>query len=160
MPSERLSSGLSGVAGEYFVAGELSRLGYIASITLRNTRGIDILASNIDATRSVGIQVKTRQDTGTSWMLTRKAEEQLEGDVADNLFYVFVSLNGGEAPTFHVVPRKVVADYVRTNHQRWLDTPGMHGQLHRDNAVRTFRDTEGHFRNAWHTLGLDIGVVP
>jgi len=57
----RLSTGLSGVAGEYFVAAELSRRGYVASLTLRNTRGIDILASNTDATRSVGIQVKANQ---------------------------------------------------------------------------------------------------
>ena len=51
----RLSTILSGVAGEYFVAAELSRRGYIASITLRNTRGVDILAINADATRSVSI---------------------------------------------------------------------------------------------------------
>jgi len=49
---------LSGIAGEYFVAGELSRRGYIASITLRNTASIDILASNGE--RTVNIQVKTR----------------------------------------------------------------------------------------------------
>jgi len=36
------SSQLTGVAGEYFVAAELSRRGFIASITMRNTRGIDI----------------------------------------------------------------------------------------------------------------------
>jgi len=51
----------AGIAGEYFVAAELSRRGYVASITLRNTRGIDILASNKDATKSVGILVKTCQ---------------------------------------------------------------------------------------------------
>jgi hypothetical protein len=39
-----LSSGLAGVAGEYFVAAELSRHGFIASVTLRNSKGIDILA--------------------------------------------------------------------------------------------------------------------
>jgi hypothetical protein len=55
---------LCGVAGEYFVAAELSRRGYVASLTLRNTRGIDILASNIDATKSVGIQVKAIQGKG------------------------------------------------------------------------------------------------
>ena len=38
-----LSSGLAGVAGEYFVAAELSRHGFIAFVTLRN-KGIDILA--------------------------------------------------------------------------------------------------------------------
>jgi hypothetical protein len=37
MNSKRISGVLSGVAGEYLVAGELSRRGYIASIPLRNT---------------------------------------------------------------------------------------------------------------------------
>jgi hypothetical protein len=41
----KLESTQVGVAGEYFVAAELSLRGYIASITLRNTRGIDIIAS-------------------------------------------------------------------------------------------------------------------
>ena len=48
---------LSGIAGEYFVAGELSRKGYIASITLRNTAGIDIIASN-------KLQVIRREELG------------------------------------------------------------------------------------------------
>ena len=47
---------LAGVAGEYFVAAELSRRGFIASITLRNTRGIDIVVTNKYATKNVTIQ--------------------------------------------------------------------------------------------------------
>ena len=86
----RLSRGLSGVAGEYFVAAELSRRGYIASITLRNTKGIDILASNEDASRSVGIQVKTSQNRNKEWILSKGAEDYFN----DNLFYVFVELRG------------------------------------------------------------------
>jgi hypothetical protein len=43
---------LAGVAGEYFVAAELSRRGFIASITLRNTRGIDIVVTNKEATKN------------------------------------------------------------------------------------------------------------
>jgi hypothetical protein len=42
----KINSQLAGVSGEYFVAAELSRRGFIASITMRNTRGIDILAIN------------------------------------------------------------------------------------------------------------------
>ncbi|MBN2094879.1 MAG: hypothetical protein JW727_02425 [Candidatus Aenigmarchaeota archaeon] len=56
---DKLSSILCGVSGEYFVAAELSRRGHIASITLRNTKGVDILCSNAEATKTVGIQVKT-----------------------------------------------------------------------------------------------------
>src|SRR5262249_53415169 len=82
----KLSGIQAGIAGEYLVAAELSRLGYVASLTLRNTRGIDILASNKDATKSVGIQVKTSQRATADWVLSKKAEQ----DVAENLFYVFV----------------------------------------------------------------------
>src|SRR5258706_15086541 len=101
----RLSTGLSGVAGEYFVAAELSRRGYVASLTLRNTRGIDILASNKDATKSVGIQVKTSQRAKAEWVMTKKAQQ----DLAANLLYVFVCLPPDAPATFHILPRKVVA---------------------------------------------------
>jgi hypothetical protein len=59
----KIPSVLAGVAGEYFVAAELSRRGHIASISLRNTRGIDIIATNKEASRSVTIQCKTNQLT-------------------------------------------------------------------------------------------------
>lgn len=48
-----LESTLVGVAGEYFVAAELSLRGYLASVTLRNSRGIDIIASSADASKLV-----------------------------------------------------------------------------------------------------------
>ena len=60
---------LAGVAGEYFVAAELSRRGFIASITLRNTRGIDIVVTNKDATKTVTIQ---RPKLG-QWLAQEKA---------------------------------------------------------------------------------------
>src|SRR6266576_6346977 len=82
--TKKLSTIQAGIAGEYFVAAELSRRGYVASLTLRNTRGIDILVSNADATKSVGIQVKTKQGRGADWMLNKKVET----DIAQNLFFV------------------------------------------------------------------------
>src|SRR5918911_905978 len=94
----RLSTLLSGVAGEYFVAAELSRRGYIASITLRNTRGVDVLVTNTAATRTVSIQVKTNQGSEKDWILSRNVER----DFDENLFFVFVNLNGiAGIPTYH-----------------------------------------------------------
>src|SRR5437867_11718293 len=90
----------AGIAGEYFVAAELSRRGYVASLTLRNTRGIDLLVSNSDATKTVGVQVKTNQNNRREWVLNKKAE----AEDAENLFYVFVRLNRTSAPAFHIVP--------------------------------------------------------
>jgi hypothetical protein len=147
----KLSSVQTGVAGEYFVAAELSRRGFVASITLRNTRGIDILASNADATKSVGIQVKTCQGSRPDWLMNRKAE----ADLAQNLFYVFVCLPSAGEPAYYVVPRSDVAKYVRESHQTWLTTPGRKGQAHRDTDMRRFKDLEGKFKDRWDLLGLD-----
>ena len=47
MIMEKLTSGLTGIAGEYYVAAELSRRGFMASITLRNNDSIDIHASHL-----------------------------------------------------------------------------------------------------------------
>ena len=151
-----LSSVQTGIAGEYFVAAELSRRGFVASLTLRNTRGIDILASNADATKSVGIQVKTCQGSRADWMMNRKAE----ADLAQNLFYVFVCLPVTGQPTFYVVPRSDVAKYVRESHQQWLATPGRKGQPHRDTDMRRFKDPDGKFKDRWDLLGLDDPALP
>jgi hypothetical protein len=142
---------LTGVAGEHYVAAELSRRGHIASITLRNTRGIDILASNESATRQVGIQVKASQLNSPSWLLNQKAEEF----VADNLFYVFVVLKQEyQRPDFHIVPSKLVAQQISRGHRKWLATPGRKGQKHRDNPMRVFRDESGKFLEKWELLKL------
>jgi hypothetical protein len=140
----------AGIAGEYSVAAELSRRGFIASLTLRNTRGIDILASNRDATKSVGIQVKTSQVTAPNWVLNKKAEV----DLAENLFYVFVCLPADGEPSYYIVPRKIVGDYVRASHARWLATPGKEGQAHQDTDMRRFSDPDRKYKDRWDSLGL------
>ena len=132
----------SGIAGEYLVAGELCRRGYIASLTLRNTKGVAVLAASADAYRSVGIQVKTSQGDHCRWLMGRKAET----DYGDRIFYVFVNLHHNKAhPTFHVVPSRTVADYARKGHERYLATPGRSGQQRRDNSIRTFEDEENRY---------------
>lgn len=146
----RLNKILAGVAGEYFVAAELSRRGFVATLTLRNTRGVDILASNADATKSVGIQVKTTRGKDAKWILSKKADT----DTAENLVYVFVRLPDSGAPEYHVVPRKVVSESVRQKYQAWLAKPRRDGTSHPETGMRIFRDRENQYRDQWDLLGL------
>jgi hypothetical protein len=147
----KIPSVLVGVAGEYFVAAELSRRGYIASITLRNTRGIDIVATNQVATRSVTIQCKTKQVARKSWPLNVKNESFMP----DDHFYVFVAFHGvDERPSYHIVPSRVVAKYVTTTHRHFLRTPRRDGGKHADNQVRQFADIGDKHLERWDLLGL------
>jgi len=146
-----LTAGLSGVSGEYFVAAELSRRGYIASITLRNTKGVDILCSNADATKSVGIQVKTNKGTRRIWVLNEKAEKFY----AVNLFYVFVNLNNNiKAPDYFIVPSKTVAKFTKKNDKEWRESLRRDGKPHKANTMRKFIDSKEGFLNRWNLLGL------
>jgi hypothetical protein len=148
----KLSGLQAGIAGEYFVAAELTRRGYIASLTLRNTRGVDILASNLDATASVGIQVKAAQNTRPIWLLNQKVEKQR---LAKNLVFVFVLLPPIGSPRFYVVPRRTVAVYARQFHKKWLSELKRDGTPRKNTTMRVFRDLEEEFRNRWDLLQLD-----
>jgi hypothetical protein len=148
----KLESTLVGVAGEYFVAAELSRRGYLASITLRNSRGVDIIASNADASRSVSIQVKTSNDgRSRRWMLTKKADAY----ASPTHYYVFVTLRDAEErPEFHIVPSAVVAQHCSRTHREWIQRKKADGTFRKDSDVRVFTDPDGTYREAWRLLGL------
>ncbi len=148
---DKISSILAGVSGEYFVAAQLSRLGYICSVTLKNTKGIDILVCNEDATKTLGIQVKTNQINRSEWVLNEKCEKMTD----ENIFYVFVNLRTiDELPEFYVVPSKIVAKFTSTNHKKWLFEKGKKGQQRNDSTMRNFRDIEKEYLNRWDLLNL------
>jgi hypothetical protein len=150
--SKTLSRGLSGVAGEYMVAGQLSNLGYLATITLRNSKGIDILCSNEKGDKIVSIQVKTNQRSERGWVLDEKSEKMFN----DKFFYVFVNLNTNtnKAPDFFIVPSQIVADTIKKGHNQWINTPNKKGGKHIETSMRKFRDIDGKFLNKWNLLGL------
>jgi hypothetical protein len=138
-----------GVAGEYYVAAELSSRGFIAAITLRNSRGIDIIASRPEGGRALSIQVKTSSGSKPNWILAKKSEE-VRGRTH---FYVFVLLSQvGKRPDFYVVPSKVVADFISKSHRQWLMGTRRDGAPRRDTAMRQFSDSSMRYREKWELL--------
>ncbi len=147
----KLSHVLTGVSGEYFVAAELSRRGYIASITLRNTQGIDILASDRNAQHQVAVQVKTNQNNKREWILNSKAEEL----ISKSFFYIFVDFGKEDhPPEYFIVPSEKVAQNIRSSHRKFLSTPGKDGKLHKDSTMRKFEDFKGKYLGKWELLNL------
>ena len=153
-------SALVGISGVYYVAADLSQLGYIATVTSRNAQGVDIFVSSSDGLKSVSIQVKTsgaeqRKRFTRSWRMDKKHENLY----SDSFFYVFVDLHEGNSkPDYYVVPSKVVAEYVRTSHAKWLQTPSKSGKIHEDHPHRLYEIYDDKiaekYKDAWHLLGL------
>jgi len=88
------------LAGEFLVAGELSRRGYPVSITMGNAKSVDIYAEagnnilfNVDAKAS---RVKT------DWLISGKA-------VRKDIFYIFVYLRKAEEVNKNLAPEYFIA---------------------------------------------------
>ena len=82
----------NGIAGEFYVAAELTKKGMIATITGKNTKDIDIISANPDTGRTVLIQVKEKSLANVSpeWKMSGEVKDsQIKMDV----WYVFVDLN-------------------------------------------------------------------
>ena len=134
MPEREKST--RGNASQFFVAGELCRRGYSAVVTLGNTPNTDILCSNLTGTRFVQIQVKTFVPGNRTCSVGAKAEK----DFGQNFFWVLGGIpkpNTDAKFEYYVIPSSVMARDVVEAHQRWLRTPGVRGQAHNDNKVRT-----------------------
>ena len=149
----KLETTLVGVAGEYLVAGELTLRGLLASITMRNSRGIDIIVSSPEGKSSASIQVKTNSSGSTTWILNKKAEKYK----SDNHYYVFVALSELETrPSFHIVPSIVVAKYIRSTHKKWLSLPKRDGKPRQDSAIRQFKDPNFEYLEKWDLIKLSL----
>lgn len=147
----KLENTLVGVAGEYLVAGELTIRGYLASITLRNSRGIDIVVSNSDASKSVSIQVKTNSNGQPTWLLNKKAEHYY----SINHYYVFVAIKEiGARPDFYIVPSEVVAEYTKKRHESWLSGKKRDGSNRKNLGMRKFSDSKNKYLEKWDLLPL------
>ncbi|OGZ16383.1 MAG: hypothetical protein A3G11_01245 [Candidatus Lloydbacteria bacterium RIFCSPLOWO2_12_FULL_51_9] len=128
----------SGIAGEYFVAAELSRRGYIASLTLRNTPDVDILASNGE--RTVKIQVKTRRtDKTNGWNFGGK--ELIHKKEWSNMFYVLVEISSDPiagAVGYYIIPKNELNEIVEKNFREWLKGTNLRNGQPRKSKVRMF----------------------
>jgi hypothetical protein len=85
MKEIKLERTQTGIAAEYYVAGELSRLGYNVTFTFGNTKSIDLLIEKDDTI--IAIQVKGIQRTKSiCWNLDKTK-------VKANILYVLVNLH-------------------------------------------------------------------
>ena len=152
-----------GLAGEFYVLAQLNARGYEASLTLGNTKGVDILVMNNDKNIGFKVEVKTSNSKPTNeesfkdwhssptytWILSKKNETY----VADNLIYCFVHISDLERlPKFYLVHSKVVSKYVKDSHSFWLN---LKGDKVKDSDMRKFRieiNDPNNYENNWPIL--------
>lgn len=141
-----LSKNSISIAGEFAVLSQLALRGIDANMTLGNTKSVDILAANSVSGNVYRIEVKTSLDRKSStskifgrflgWVMGEKNE----GVEDDNLFYIFVNFEKKTSvPRFFVIPSRIVAKYVKREHQFWIDNKQQEGKSVATTSIRLFR---------------------
>lgn len=137
-----------GLAGEFYVLHKLFLEGYEATLTLGNTKGIDILLYNPKNNKQFKVEVKTSTTTGNlrvfrneygkdymKWMMNEKHESYID---KKNLVYcfVFIDKNKKTEPRVFLFPPEDVGMRVRWAHKTWLH--GVHKGKVKDGKMREF----------------------
>lgn len=150
--------------GEFLVAGELARRGWLAAVFSGNTPDFDLIASDIKGC-SVPVQVKAI--TGASWQfdVKRFVEVSLDGDrqvlgrlrpYPANLVCVLVVVGAARGKDrFFVLPMRTLQRLVVKNHRAWLRK---HGGVRPKNPKSTHcavsvKQVEGYLEY-WSSIGL------
>ncbi len=135
-----------GTAGEYLVAYQLCRRGYLANLTPRNYRGFDIHAYNHANHKSVDIQVKTT-DKKTGFPLG-KGLEPIKKLAESETMCVFVQFN--RETEFYIISAKDTANIVskaQVSKYSHLDPEKQLWAIGREDLKE--------YRDKWELLGLD-----
>ncbi len=127
------------LAGEFAVLSQLALKGMDASMTLGHTKSVDILVSDPKTGKLYQLEVKTNLQKDkkkpsvskihgksiSDWMMNEKQEKI---DIS-TLFYCFVNISKDtHLFRFYIVPSKVVAKYVKDEHQIWIDEKKKEGK--------------------------------
>tara|TARA_B100001559_G_C16458440_1_gene602780 strand:+ start:1058 stop:1540 length:483 start_codon:yes stop_codon:yes gene_type:complete len=152
-----------GLAGEFYALAQLTARGFNASLTLGNTKGVDILVIN-KKNKGYKVEVKTTTIKPTKskifkewhpngffyWIMSKKHETLLD----DNLVYCFVHIDDiNKLPRFFLVPSDLVAKYVKDQHVFYQNYP--RDKDVGDGSMRHFRidvDDPNGYENNWSLL--------
>ena len=124
-----------GNASQFFIAGQLCRMGYSAVVTLGNTPNTDILCSNVEGTEFIHIQVKTFVPGIKTCSVGKKAGH----NYGEKFFWILGGIPkwGSSNPfEYYIIPSPVMAENVTAYHQKWLETEGRGGRAHQDSNFR------------------------
>jgi hypothetical protein len=149
-------------AGEHWVAGVLSDLGWAAALTRDGIERTDLLAVHSIERRMIEVQVKTAGHMSKpNWRVNEKAQRPAR---SDREWFVFVALaaTAWEAPRGFVVPRDHVAAAAWIRHMDWLSEPGIpKGQRNAPVQLARIQDwVIGGYENRWDLLDRPAGDVP
>lgn len=141
----------TGQAGQHFVAAEILRRGGYAVTFAGNMPGIDIIATDLSTSRTITIQVKTK-NSGT-WHTSGSHGAKGSEASADSSFWVFVDLE--KDPVYYIVPGWWIRNSIWQIHTTYLaEYEQRHGVPRKSDHHGIDAQRLERWRGRWDVLGI------
>ena len=151
-------------AGEYFVVAELNKRKAYAVTFAGNMPHIDVMACNQDQTRTVHIQVKTKQKGHWHTSIREGKLTEPSANPKDETFYwVFVDLGDlNSVPRYWIVPDWWMRNDIYTAHQAYLEKHGGKRPGNPDSTHHSIDEKRlAEWKDRWDVIGIfDSDVYP
>lgn len=152
------STQLTGAAGEYYVAAELSRRGWAATVTPKGVPRT-VLGHNLDSGELVAVQVKTA--SGRSWFRLSERHESSEASEPEWFVLVKILADENSRPDFYLVPTSAIAACVYLSYRVQMARPGRDGRPRKPTDIRMVNpDHVARYRDRWDLLRRPTRQVP
>ena len=159
----KLPNSFVGVAGEYLVASQLTLRGWLATITLKNAPGVDVLAQHAEDGILVSIQSKA-MSASSGFRLGQKDEEPLPGANRGHDWFVLVNIKSYPLPLdvdYYIVPRVLASTLIYCGDKYWLAEPGRGGRKRNAHGLREIRaGAVEAYKEEWHLLQRPASEAP
>ena len=140
---------MTGLAGEYLVAGMMNLRGWVASLTLKNYPGVDIFGMNPNTGENVSIQVKSCWDNNC-WIGVRHSERpQMEERIKGP--FVFVHMESLDAVSYYILTQQELIDLVNRTDDAYFNKPRTK-PIKPDYPIAVSIKELQPFRNNWNSL--------
>ena len=103
---------MTGLAGEYMVAGIMNMKGWVASLTLKNFPGVDIFGKDPVTGKNISVQVKTTRESSFNIGLNH-----LQRPVIDQIIkgpFVFVHISSSQDVSYFILTKDEMINLVNT----------------------------------------------
>lgn len=118
MARDQLNKLMTGLAGEYLVAGMMNLKGWVASLTLKNFPGVDIFGKDPKTDQNISVQVKTSRENSFNIGINRPQRKVLN-DLIKGPF-VFVHIDKNNDVTYYILTRDEVIELINTTDDDYL----------------------------------------
>lgn len=119
--SSQLNKNLTGVGGEYLVAGTLSLKGYVASLTLKNYPSVDVFVMNPANDLTQQVQVKTSRGNSINLGIMKSHIDRLDEKIKGP--FVFVKVEADNSCSFYIVPKTDLIKIIHDTDNEYYTKP-------------------------------------